>query len=116
MKLLFSLVIFVATTEAFMRTRFRALKCSSLNESLASIKCFLKPYSRDYVSMNYVETRKVQYEKPIEVKSLNFSELDNLQNLHSLNLNLVFVTEQFITKYSTMNSNGAASLMGHRIT
>lgn len=66
-------------TDALMRTRFRAMKCSS-NETLVSMKCFLKAYSRNYVTINSVETRKVQYEKPIEVCFFSFAELNSIQN------------------------------------
>lgn len=52
---------------AFMRTRFRGAKCSSFNETIVSYKCFLKAYSRTYVSLNSIENRKMKYEGPIEV-------------------------------------------------
>lgn len=64
---IFVFILHLSASNAAMKTRFRALKCSSLNESLASMTCFLKAYSRNYVTVNYVETRKVIYDKPIEV-------------------------------------------------
>lgn len=89
MRLLLSLAIAVAATDALMRTRFRALKCSSLNESLASMTCYLKPYSRNYVTINYVETRKVLYKKPIEVSSFVLPALSS-----------TFIwTQQFMIKF-----------------
>lgn len=57
----------LSASGANMKTRFRAVKCISFNETLSTLKCFLKPYSRSLVTFNSIEVRKVRYDTPIEV-------------------------------------------------
>lgn len=64
-----AIAVLFPSTEAIMKSRFRAAKCFSFNETLDTFKCNLKPYSRNCVTLNSVEVRKVLYEKPIEVDS-----------------------------------------------
>lgn len=66
--------LFVALMSATaMKTRFRGIKCTSFNETLSTMKCFLKAYSRTYVTINFIEDVKVQFEKPIEVVALKLA-------------------------------------------
>lgn len=108
---------FLSTTDAIMKTRFRAMKCTSFNETYVSMKCFLKAYSRTYVIINSIETRKVKYEKPIEVIFHVSCVIHcNRNDFGRLKWNWTSATELFITKCSIPSSNGAASWMEHQTT
>lgn len=61
-------LLLIASSGAFTKSRFKSVKCVSLNETVVEIRyCYLKAYSRTYVSFNYGETRKLSLEKPVEV-------------------------------------------------
>lgn len=61
------LVVLLATTDGTMRSRFRGIKCSSFNNSIVSLKCGLKAYSRTYVVANMLQKIHLQIVGPVEV-------------------------------------------------
>lgn len=66
MRLLLLLAILICDVEA-VKTRFRSLKCVSLNESIVFHNCFLKPYNRNHTTMNFAFTHKLPFEAPLKV-------------------------------------------------
>lgn len=62
------LTLFVNCSETTTKSKFKSVKCTSLNETVAKIRyCYLKAYSRSYVSLNYGESRMLPLEKPVKV-------------------------------------------------
>lgn len=62
------LTLLVNFSETTTKSKFKSVKCTSLNETVAKIRyCYLKAYSRSYVSLNYGETRMLPLKKPVEV-------------------------------------------------
>lgn len=70
--LLFAIILLVSIN-GVIRSRFRALKCTPLNETVASFKyCYLRAYSRSYVSMNWGITRHLPFDRPLDVFLFDF--------------------------------------------
>lgn len=68
-KVVFVLLL-MHSSDAFTKSKFKSVKCVSLNETVAKIRyCYLKAYSRTYVSLNYGESRKLPLEKPVIVSA-----------------------------------------------
>lgn len=113
-----SIALLLSSTAAIMKTRFRSTKCFSFNESLVSFRCYLKAYSRNCVTLNYVEVSKVLYEKPIEVVvECHIICVESADLIHRSNANFTkCATKQFIDKYSITNSHSAVQWMGPQIT
>lgn len=61
------ITVFLPATNAGMKVRFRGIKCTSFNETAASLRCSLKAYSRTIVALNMVQTRKIPIKRPIQV-------------------------------------------------
>lgn len=53
-------------------SRFKSIKCVSLNESVIFHNCFVKPYSRNYTTLNFAFTHKLSFEAPLKV-SIDYS-------------------------------------------
>lgn len=71
-------IIFLSASSGLIRSRFRSIKCTPLNETIASFNyCFLKAYSRTYVTVNWGITRHYPFEKPQEVLKL-YSHFNSL--------------------------------------
>lgn len=66
--ILFFVIIYLASTDGAIRSRFKNIKCTALNKTVATFNfCYLKAYSRTYVSINWGITRHMPFVKPIDV-------------------------------------------------
>lgn len=71
----FVLITFLTSTSGVMRSRFKSMKCTVFNETvLTNNFCYLKSYSRTYVTLNWGETRHLPVGRPIDV---NFTRKKN---------------------------------------
>lgn len=66
MKLLLMLVAVICGVES-LTSRFRSLNCTSLNESIVFQNCYIKPYSRNYSTVNFAFTHKLPFVAPLKV-------------------------------------------------
>lgn len=55
--------------EALLTSRFKRIKCVSLNDSIIFHNCFIRPYSRNYSTVNFAFTHKLPIEAPLNVSA-----------------------------------------------
>lgn len=66
--LAFILLNLLTSTCGVLKTRFKSVKCTVLNNTVMKNNyCYLKAYSRTYVTINWAETRFLPIGKPLNV-------------------------------------------------
>lgn len=88
---LVTLVALICGVEA-LTSRFKSLKCISLNESVVFNNCYIRPYSRNYSTMNFAFTHKLAFEAPLKVsvqKTENLSKLSSLIEFRCLQFDVM---------------------------
>lgn len=71
----FALISFLTLTSGVMRSRFKSMKCTVFNKTvLTNNFCYVKSYSRTYVTLNWGETRHLPVGRPIDVIVLHSSQ------------------------------------------
>lgn len=66
--LFFVLIFWFPATNGLMKTRFRSMKCTVLNETVLTIDfCYVKAYSRTYATLNWGDNLHMPWGPPLVV-------------------------------------------------
>lgn len=89
MRLLIFATLLVCDMEA-LTSRFKSVKCVSLNESIIFHNCYLRPYSRNYSTVNFAFTHELPFVSPLMASiGGDCRRLEFLMNSHCLQFDIL---------------------------